>query len=1001
MKIVERKYLCPLLVFICIVLICGAVWAQTQAPVAAPNPTAQAIPIAGQTAVQAPSSSSSPGSSQQMTPQQAAAYQKLSPAQQQVMQQELGKTGGQITPQAVEALKGRPEFKGLSPEDVAKGKQLLEQKEKAPEKEAEKKESEKIDKKVEKKETPWGEKTTIGVETKDDSLFERSRTIGIYQNISTKLGLFGTDFFRDAAVRVVKDRKDIPVPMKYVVGPGDEVKILLWGRLNAQYNLTVDRDGKITVPQVGPIFVAGMTFEDMSKYLISQATQIVGTNIDISMGALKTISIFVLGDVRRPGAYTIGSFATITDALLAAGGPSDIGTMRRIQLKRKDKLLTTFDLYNLLMKGDKSHDMVLQAGDIVFVPVTGPLVGIAGNIKRPAIYELKDYNDLEHLIDYAGGIIPTAYTQQIQVERIIRGEKQVIVDINDKNLEKAMHVKIQDADLVKVFSIVDADTNAVFLSGNIKRPGKYEFRPGITIKDLLGKPDDYLPETYFDYALVVRLKPPSAETSLIPFNLGKVLFHGDQVNNIALQPQDRVFIFSKWFFKDKPSYTISGEVRKGGNFDLPVNCRIKDAILAAGDLTKDASLKKGEIIRTNDKRVYQTIYFDVGRAAAGDPQENLLLQDEDQVVIHSVWEEQYKKSVSIDGDILKPGTYPYTEDLTVKELVFRAGNIRESAYLDEAEVVYQVVENGRLAKFLVKNFNLRKALVGDPVHNIKLNPYDRVMIKGITDWRREEYVTITGEVKFPGRYAIRKDERLSSVIERAGGYTPEAYLRGAIFKREAVRALQQEGLEQMTKRMERELLAQSALRVSTSLSADEVTAKQAEIAQKQKFIETLRQLKATGRMTIRLVNQRLLKGSEYDVDMDDGDSLFIPQKNSVINVLGAVMSPASYIYMDKFDYKDYVSMAGGYSSYAYESETFVLKVDGSARRLAKGSFSWNDNRDRWEMTAFGEEIPALEAGDTIVVPEKLEGIAWLREIRDITQVLMNTAVVAATVIKLW
>ncbi|MDD2277239.1 MAG: polysaccharide biosynthesis/export family protein, partial [Smithellaceae bacterium] len=251
----------------------------------------------------------------QMTPGQAAAYQSLTPAQQQAIQSELGKTGGQITPQAVEALKGRPEFQNISPVEIEKGKQLLEQQEKGQVKAPERQGTENLDRKV-----PWAEKTVVGGEAAGDSLFDRSRKIGNYQDISLKLQLFGSEFFRESAVRVVTDRKDIPVPLKYVVGPGDEVKLLLWGRLNAQYNLTVDRDGKITIPQVGPMFVAGMTFEDMSKYLITQAEQIVGTNIDVSMGALKTISVFVLGDVRRPGAYTIGSFATITDALGRVGG---------------------------------------------------------------------------------------------------------------------------------------------------------------------------------------------------------------------------------------------------------------------------------------------------------------------------------------------------------------------------------------------------------------------------------------------------------------------------------------------------------------------------------------------------------------------------------------------------------------------------------------------------------------------------------------------------------
>ncbi|MDO9558157.1 MAG: SLBB domain-containing protein [Syntrophales bacterium] len=1070
---------------------------QPSGPTFSTAPIPSQAPDASQVVGPKATSPGIPSSIQQLTPQQADALQKLSPAQQQVIQQELGKTGGQLTPQAVEALKGRQEFKGLSPEDVAKGKQLLEQREKAPENGLEKKEAEKVEKKdaekVEKKEPPWAEKTVIGGGAVEDSLFERSRRVGKYQAVSLDLRLFGSEFFRDAAVRVITDRKDIPVPLKYVVGPGDEVKLLLWGRLNAQYNLTVDRDGKITIPQVGPIFVAGMTFEEMSKNLISQATQIVGTNIDISMGSLKTISIFMLGDVRRPGSYTIGSFATITDALMMAGGPSDIGSMRRVQVKRKDKLLTTFDLYDLLLKGDKSKDIVLQAGDVIFVPVTGLQVGIAGNVKRPAIYELKDHPNLEYLVECAGGIIPTAYTQQIQVERIVKGEKHVVVDINDKNMERAIQFHLQDADLVKVFSIVDANVNAIYLNGNVKRPGKYEYKIGLTLKDLISKPDELLPETYMDYALIKRLKPPSMEPFLIPFNLGKFIFHQDPASNVALQPQDQIFIFSKWFFKDKPQFTISGEVRKGGRFDLTENIHIKDAILAAGDLTKDAYLKKGELIRVNKLREYQTIYFNVAKAQAGDAQENILLKDEDQIVIHSMWEEKwrevaaisgevknpletplmesmrvselvfkaggvtrdtylvqaelyrtdwrtkevtlksldlgkalagdprhnlllkdmdrlvvhsvwekiFKKTVHIDGDVHKPGAYPFAEDMTVRDLVFTAGNVQESVYLGEAEIASMTVDGGKTAKISVKNFNLRKALDGDPEHNIKLKPYDRVMIKRITDWRREEFVTVSGQIKFPGRYAVRKDEKLSELIERAGGYTAEAYLRGTVFKRESVRAVQQEGLEEMARRMERDLLAQGAMRMSTSLTEAEVRSKEAELVQKQRLIETMKQLKATGRMTIRLANLRLLKGSEYDIELDNGDSLFIPQKNSVVNVMGAVMSQASYVYLDRFTYKDYINMAGGYSSYADESETFVLKVDGSARRLDRGALAWNNKSDRWEMSAFSQDIPAIESGDTIIVPEKMESIAWLRELRDITQILMNAAVVAGVVIKLF
>ncbi|MCX5847789.1 MAG: SLBB domain-containing protein [Deltaproteobacteria bacterium] len=1039
-------------------------------------------------------------------------------------------TGGQITPDAVQTLMQGPEFKDLKPEDIQKGKELLEQKEKAAR-----------EKKMERQVKVEPPKGIIDEQPKRESLFDRSRQTGKYQEISTDLKPFGYEFFREATVRVTTDRKDIPVPLKYIIGPGDEVKILLWGRVNAQYNLTVDRDGKVTIPQIGPIFVAGMTFEDMSKKVITQTEQMVGANIDITLGSLKTIPIFILGDVRRPGAYTIGSFATMTDALLLAGGPSDIGSMRKIQLRRKNNTITTLDLYDLFMKGDKSKDTVLQADDIVFVPVTGPLAGIAGNVRRPAIYELKDRFDLQHLFDLAGGILPTAYTQQIQVSRIQKNERQIVIDIDDKHLSKSMDFKIQDADLVNVFTIVDSDLNAVYLNGNVKRPGKYEYKPGMRVKDLIKDPTDLLDETNFEYALIKRIGYPDRRTELVPFNLGRFLLEKDESHNISLKPEDRIYIFSKWFFKDKPYVTVEGEVRgqidvaqkakgadeiksrkeegtpsvertkgystiskrdtaeedlkkgynviskvdtteddlkneerlsqadkikeicnelrklekpdladkvkdiensirkdknadlsenakyvenemrKMGRYDLAdkmtkalnslrksfrieisENMRIKDAVLGVGGLTKDAALDRGEVIRRlNEGKDYQTIYFDVAKAMSGDPQENLLLQDRDRVIIHAVGEQFGIKSVSVDGEVTKPGSYQYTNQMRVSDLIFKAGNVLESAYLEEAELSSQTVENGRSVRLDHKKIKLQEVLRGNQIHNVPLKPYDRLFVMRIANWRAEKFVSVSGEMLFQGRYIIKKGERLSSLIERSGGFTDKAYLRGTVFKRETVRELQQKGLNEMIKRLERDLLTEGGTMVSTSLSQEEVMAKKIELEQKQKFIASLYQLKASGRMSINLTHLRLLKGSEYDIELEDGDSLYIPPKPSVVNVTGAVMSQGSYLFSEKLDFEDYIGMAGGYSRYADVDNTYILKVDGSARRVSKGFMSWNNNRSRWEMTAFGEKISELESGDIIVVPEKIERIAWLREIRDITQILMQMAVTAGITIKLF
>jgi len=406
----------------------------------------------------------------------------------------------------------------------------------------------------------------VSEEIRTRSMFERLRMAGKYQDISMDLRPFGYEFFQEASVKVVTDRKDIPVPINYVVGSGDEVRIMLWGRVNAQYNLTVDRDGRITIPQIGPMSVGGMTFEQMAKQIMMTMEQMVGANIDITLGALKTIPVFVLGDVQRPGAYTIGSFATITDALLLAGGPNDIGSMRNVQLKRKGILVTTFDLYSLLLKGDKSKDRILQAGDVIFVPVTGPQVGIAGNVKRPAIYELKDRNDLGGLFELAGGIMPTADTQQIQVSRIQKNERQVVVDIDDKKLMRSRTVKLQDGDLVKVFSIMDRDRNAVYLEGNVKRSGKYQYKAGMRVGDVINNSEDLLDETYLEYALIKRIVLPDRKEELVPFNLGKMLVQRDPAHNVALRPEDRIYVFSRWLFMDKPFVTVEGEIRGQATF---------------------------------------------------------------------------------------------------------------------------------------------------------------------------------------------------------------------------------------------------------------------------------------------------------------------------------------------------------------------------------------------------------------------------------------------------
>ncbi len=838
----------------------------------------------GTAPVGAPAPAQAPGAAQPAD--MGRVMKSLSPEQQGAVQQEMGKQGGVLTPEAMKALKERPEFQSLTPEEIAKGKGMLKQKEE----EEKKGKTDSLQKQV-----PGTRAGSPG------TLFYRMKSLKGYQEISTDLAPFGYDFFQEAAAKVVTERQDIPVPTDYVVGPGDEVKILLWGRVNTQYSLVVDKDGNIVIPQIGPVAVAGLTFEQMSVNVIQQVEKIIGASVNITMGRLKTIPIFVLGDVVRPGAYTIGAFSTVTDALLIAGGPSAIGSLRGVELKRRGRLITTFDLYDLLLKGDKSKDAMLQAGDVVFVPVTGPLVGIAGNVKRPAIYELKGRQDLHTVIELAGGILPTAYTQQIQVERVVKNERQVVIDLDDQRLSAARDFKLSEADLVKVFNIAEKEEDVVYLNGHVKRPGKYEFRNGMRVRQLIKDANDLQYETHLDYALVKRLAATGSKFGheLIPISLGKLFLENDESQNIELKRQDSVYVFSKWFFTDRPGIIVEGAVRDGGKFELIEKMTLRDAVLLAGGVTRDASLGDVELYRMN------------------------------------------------------PAT------------------------------------NRRF----IERYNLKGALAGDPKDNVTLRDFDRVTVKRLHGVKEERIITVGGEVAHPGRYAVERGERLSSVLERAGGYTENAYLKGAIFTRARVKEMQQKAMEEMVQRLERELYSET----SVIESAGPTEQKKLELQQKKQFVESIKKMEVTGRMSVKLVHLRLLKGSAFDIEVENGDNLTIPIRNSVVNVTGAVMSQGSFVHLDDMDYKDYVDIAGGYTRYADKGNTFVLKVDGTARRVNGGFMNWSQSNSRWELAAFSADTGKLDPGDTIIVPEKLERFAWVRELKDWTQILMQMSVIGATV----
>ena len=715
---------------------------------------------------------------------------------------------------------------------------------------------------------------------------------------------FGYSFFRLAG-DTFAPQTDIPVGPDYTVGPGDTVILSAWGSLEGTYPLEINRNGEIQLPRVGPLKVWGVTIERLPALIRSTLAKVYRDfEINITMGKLRVIKVYVVGEVNSPGDYNISSLSTVINALSAAGGPLKAGSLRNITIRRSGKIVETIDLYDFFLNGDKSRDIRLQSGDTVFVPIIGPTVGMTGSVKRPAIYELRGENTLKDVLKLAGGLLPTGYLQRVQISRVTAHDRNTVNDFNldPKGGERgpealAGSIPVRDLDLVKIFPIDNVMRDQVRLEGYVLRPGDYAFKPGMRISSLL-LPDNALPEYYREAGEITRLFPPDSHPEKIIFNPAKAVT-GDQRYDLELQESDSVRIFSRWEMEEIPK-------------------------------------------------------------------------------------------VSINGEVQKPGEYRYFANMTVRDLLIQAGNPKSTAYLKNAEIHRLSVQKEKAqSKSIV--ISLEEVLKANPEHNIALQPFDELTVRRIPNWNdvKERYVTLSGEFVFPGVYPIYKGERLSSVIARAGGFTEKAYPKGAKFTREIVRRQQQQRMDEILERAEEEILAKQTNVATTALSKEELDATKASLDGLQRSIALLRTKKAEGRMVIALSTPEWLVGTAADVELSGGDVLNIPPDPSSVNVLGHVYNPTASLFEKGRDVRHYLDQVGGATSSGEEDEIYLVKADGSvsSRKQSHTFLFYNSFLSR-----------DVDSGDTIVVPQKIEKIAWLREIKDITSILANIALSAGTLI---
>ena len=838
--------------------------------------------------------------------------------------------------------------------------------------------------KVEPKPVPvfydWKSSTYVG------NLFLKRLT----EEESGKLIHFGHEIFNPTP-GTATILENMPVAPGYVIGPGDEIIVKLWGRVEGTHRMVVDRDGKILFPKIGSLYVAGKTFEEMKTFLKAKVSTIAEVSSDVTLGQMKGIRVSVVGEVRSPGWFNISSLHTALQALSLAGGVKDIGSLRRILIHRGGKAVEEIDLYDFLLKGDSRSDIRLLQADTIFVPVVGKLAAIAGEIRRPAIYELRQEKTLLDLVKMSGGFAPSAYKKRVQVERLEGHVAKIVLDTDADELEKSgKGFDLSDGDIVRVLPIVHADINAVTLEGNVSRPGKYELKPGMTVGTLLPEIGAFLPETYFDYALLTRLIPPEMHKEVIPVNLREIVLEKKKESDIPLQALDTVTVFPRSAFRDAPKVTILGEVRRPGTFDLKKGARVTDLLKLAGDQTKSAYPPQAEIIRVDMNRNFHTIYFDLGRALAGDEKENLVLEDEDQVRIHSIWESKYKKTVNVDGEVNVPGEYVLTEEMRLSDLIFKAGGLKEGAYVKEAELVRREIDSGgELVRIQTISVAPERAISGDANANIPLKQYDLIVIRKIPEWGEKIQVTLAGEVRFPGGYTVRKGERLSSLISRAGGFTANSYLKAAQFNRASTQKTQQEAIDKLIEELELEV-AQKAQAGGAAPDKEDIEANKELLLARRSLIAQLRKAKAKGRVVIRLAEAEKLKGSASDILLEDGDRLEIPKKTNVVNVVGRVHNPTGVVYDPASDrLEDYLKIVGGPTASADREHIFLIKADGSVLT--------HDNAGGGFLQG-GLMSARVEPGDSIVVPEKLIQTRLMKDIKDITQILYQIAVTAGVLI---
>ncbi|ELB2801428.1 SLBB domain-containing protein [Vibrio alginolyticus] len=799
-----------------------------------------------------------------------------------------------------------------------------------------------------------------------------------------ELKRFGLDLFAGSP-STFAPISDVPVPANYTVGAGDEIIVQLFGKDNETHRLRVNRAGTINFPSLGPVNVAGMHFSDVRDSLTQRVKeQMIGVRSDISLGELRTMQVFVMGDAYKPGAYTVSALTTISQAIYYSGGFGESGALRDIQLKRDGKIIRKLDMYDLLLKGDASNDVRLLPDDVVLIGSVNDTVSIEGEINRPAIYEVRAGETYQQLIQMAGGFTANAHVEQLEIKRYAsHGAREALtLDFNKTQDRKS---KVKNGDAIKILKKSEELTRYVQIEGDVRHPGYVEWRNGLRVADLFKSVDSAFNSTAdVNYAVVVREINPQRDIEVFQLSLANAILSPGSQDNLQLQSRDRILVFNRFNNEDLDTLATQEAVVKAKTLEQAQEQaeleqqKEQEVMSSSVAVSHSANDTLNNPSTTGQAKPAKIIFR--GKEITEEDFEKLK-QNTRRTLLAPVLLQLQQQSrlglapqiAEVFGEVKHPGRYPITPRMTVSTLIEAAGGLTYNAFTINAELARTAINSADERAYIdVERIDLRKAIQGSASDDAIIVGRDRLNILEKPNVKLQSTVTLQGEVRFPGTYTVRQGETLNELLERAGGLTEFAHPQGAIFTREALRLQEQKLLNQYAADMRKET-AKKTFRADSNIGSV-ISDPEKTLA----FVEEASRSKALGRMVVQL--NRILKGERSaDFMLEDGDFLFVPTFRNTVSIMGEVQVPITYLLDNKLDVDDYLNKAGGAKKQADEDRIFVVRADGSVYKPSSGYW-------------FGNNKEGLKAGDTIVVPIDTDYRDALSTWTAATQILYQTGV---------